>query len=233
MEVFLVAAIGLLGLGYIHIRDQRRARNRRGEYLAACRPLFTQAEMSLDPFGYPKIAGDYRGHRFFVDLIVDALAVRKLPSLWMRVTLIEPLVIQEQLSIMMRPLGTEFFSNFDGLPHRLETPADWPERAIVRCKSHGDQVFVSRLDDHIDFFKNPRAKELLVTSRGLRFVWQVDEAERSDYLLLRQARFEQGPLDPAVLQGILDRAVSLSGELRREELPLSTAARACRHAYAT
>ena len=56
------------------------------------------------------------------------------------------------------------------------------------------------LDDsivHLSLFADGRAKELLVTPNGVRFVWLLAEADRARYGVFRQAEFGDAALHPA------------------------------------
>ena len=62
--------------------------------------------------------GRYRDHHFQLKTVADTLATRKLPSLWLMVTLPEPLPVTATTNMMMRAAGVTSFSNFDFLaPH--------------------------------------------------------------------------------------------------------------------
>jgi hypothetical protein len=62
-------------------------------------------------------------------------------------------------------------------------------------------------------FEDPRVKELLVTPRGVRIVYQIDQAERAQYLVLRQAQFADQPLGALLAERLLDRAIAIHRDL--------------------
>ena len=70
-----------------------------------------------------------------------------------------------------------------------------------------------RLTPHVAMFEDPRVKELLVTPRGVRIVYQIDQAERAQYMVLRQAQFAEQPLAALLAQRLLDRAIAIHRDL--------------------
>jgi hypothetical protein len=62
-------------------------------------------------------------------------------------------------------------------------------------------------------FEDPRVKELLVTPHGVRIVYQLDQAERGHYLVLRQAQFSEQPVPALLAQRLLDRAIAIHRDL--------------------
>jgi hypothetical protein len=65
----------------------------------------------------------------------------------------------------------------------------------------------------MSLFEDPRAKELVISPRGVRLVYQAAQAERAHYLVLRQARFENSKIDPALAGSLLDRAIAIAASL--------------------
>jgi len=159
--------------------------------------------------GYPCLTGYYAGVPVQVLPVVDTLAVRRLPAMWLLVTVQAPLKVGAKLDLMMRPAGPTTFSNFDFLPCTLECPAGFPEHAVLRTDDFARAPPVSWLEGHLEVFENVRAKELLVTAQGLRLVWLLAEAERARYGVFRQAEFGAVDIAPALLRELLDRLLAL------------------------
>ena len=210
---FLIALIGLAVLVFLWRRDQANMTRRRGAFFDACVDCLDDACLKPGALGYPILVGLWQGHKVTAEPVVDTLGVRKLPSLWLKVTVEMPVATAACLDLMMRPLGTEFFSPFDAFAHRLDTPAGWPERAVLRSDDPDGLPALRLLDPEVVIFEHAKAKELLVTPRGVRIVWQADEAERSDFLLLRQARFARERLEPDVLADLVARCVAIAARL--------------------
>ena len=60
--------------------------------------------------GYPQLVGFYDGLPVRIFAVVDTLAVRKLPVLWLLVTIPEPVPVRATLDLMMRPAGPTTFA---------------------------------------------------------------------------------------------------------------------------
>ena len=76
----------------IYVLSQRRrdaVTARRAALLAACEPLFSDRLVRVSAMGFPRMAGSAMGRRWDVQLVPDALGVRKLPALWLMVSLTE------------------------------------------------------------------------------------------------------------------------------------------------
>jgi len=159
--------------------------------------------------GYPQLAGRYLGHPVRVRAVVDTLAVRKLPSLWLLVTIPEPLPLKATFDVMMRPAGPTTFSNFERLPIALDRLPDFPEFAIARTDDPDHLPPPHMIAPHLGMFTSPRAKELLITPNGVRIVWQLAEAERGRYGIFREAEFGDVRLEPELLSTILDQLVAI------------------------
>ncbi len=213
MQTFLIALIGLAVLVFMWRRDQANMARRRGAFFDDCLDRLDGASLKPGALGYPILIGRWHGHKVTAEPVVDTLGVRKLPSLWLKVTVEMPVATGACLDLMMRPLGTEFFSPFDTFADRLDTPARWPERAVLRSDDPSGLPPLHLLDPEVGLFDEPQAKELLVTPRGVCIVWQADEAQRSDYLLLRQARFAKERLEPDVLTDLIARCAAIAGRL--------------------
>jgi hypothetical protein len=176
--------------------------------------MFTNANISVaDSVGCHRLDGAYAGHPVQLQTIVDTLAVRKLPSLWMMVTLPCALPISAKLDMMMRPAGVTSFSNFDFLDHTLDAPKGFPEFAVLRSDKTEGFADIQIVKRHIRIFANPRFKELLITPQGLRLVVQVAEASRSHYGVFREARFGDVVIDRNLTQHSLETLLALKAAL--------------------
>lgn len=213
METLLIAFAGFAALAAVYGRDHRSVKRERRAFFDRCRGLFDTAEIVQDGVNYPVLTGRYRGHAVRLEPIVESVAVRKLPSLWLLATVLEETPVRARFDLMMRVLNVEFYSPFDSLPHSLERPLHWPEHASLRTDAPHRLPPLSLLDRHVAYFEHPKAKELLITPRGVRFVYQVDEGERSQYLLLRSAMFKTKQLSPEVAADLLDRAIAVRADL--------------------
>ena len=67
-----------------------------------------------------------------------------------------------------------------------------------------DRARTSRQRARAKLFSDHRIKELLITERGLRVVYQLSQAEKSRYLVFRMAEFEEMTVNPDFLRELMD-----------------------------
>lgn len=213
LDVSLLAVLLILALAWLYRRDQAAARRLRGAIFDDCRGLLAGSVIAPDAAGYPVLTGRYRGYGVRLEALLDAVAVRKLPSLWVKITLSAEVPFPGVFDLMMRPLNTEFYSPAGSLEHTLATPEGWPDHATLRTDDPAGVPPLALLARHVELFRDPRAKELLIAPRGLRVVYQLDQAERSYYLVLRQARFGVNRADPERIAALLEALIVLYADL--------------------
>ena len=119
--------------------------------------------------------------------------------------------------MMMRPGSPTTFSNFDHLDHTLPKAPEFPVEAVVRTDRKGVRFPQDTIADHLDIFAEGRAKELLITPKGVRIVWLLAEAERARYGVFRQAAFGGIMLDPALIERLLKSASALRDAINQPE----------------
>jgi len=210
----LVLALLLVSvLLWRQIRKQRALSQERARFLDDCLDLFERPTLRQSGAEFPRLVGFVRGSEIQVTPLIDTLAVRKLPSLWLLVTLASKTPLRGVFDLMMRPAGTEGFSNFHLLPEGVALPPGWPERAVIRTDNAAGLPPASVLDRHMGVFDNPRVKELLISQSGVRLVVQAAEAERAYYLIYRQAVFSIERLDRELLCGLIDRLFAIHEDL--------------------
>ena len=163
-------------------------------------PVFEQQDYQ----GYPRLSGRYGGYPVQIKPVVDTLAIRRLPALWLLVTVQDRLPVKARFDMMMRPAGPTTFSNFDLLPRTLEHLDGFPEHAVIRTDDPEEVLPAHLIKPHLSLFFGSRAKELLITENGLRMVWLLAEGDRARYGIFRQAEFGTIAIDAKVLRDILD-----------------------------
>jgi hypothetical protein len=166
--------------------------------------------------GYPRLVGRYRGFPVQILPVVDTLPVRRLPALWLLVTLQSSLPVTGRFDLMMRPTAPTTFSNFDLLPITLQRHPDFPRDAVVRTDDEEHVLPAHIIAPHLEVFEDPRGKELLITPNGVRLVWLIAEANRARYGVFREADFGDVDLDPHLLRDLLDRLVALREAILHE-----------------
>lgn len=195
----------------------RRAHQEAPERLfGAARAMFDELYLeATGSIGYPQLAGHYRGYSVQVRPVIDTLAVRKLPSLWLLVTIPTPLPLTATFDLMMRPAGPMTFSSFERLPVTLPHLPDFPDGCVVRTNDARQLLPFCLIAPHLGMFADPHAKELLITPKGVRIVWQLAEAERGRYGVFRQVEFGEVRLAPDLLRAILDRLIAIEQAIIR------------------
>lgn len=207
--VLILAALGVFGLIALHHFEQRKSRQARAAFFTDCLALFPSYRVVQSPFNYPVLEGKYDGFSIRLEPVVDAVAPRKLPSLWLKVTLLAPGRFRGVFDFMRRPQGTEFYSPSNSLDHRVAVPEGWPADSQIATDLPALMPPVDIIAPHIGLFEDPRAKEMLVTKAGVRIVYQVSQAERARYAVLRQAVFPENRLRFDLARGLLGAVVNL------------------------
>ena len=202
------AALGLW-LALSLLRESRTRTATRAAYFDAVKPLFDGGETRIEPTGFPRMAGRRAGLAFDLQAVPDTLTFRKLPALWLLVTLPEALPLAATLDLMARPSGNEPFTRFNTLPQSLPTPAHLPKDIAIRTDDASRVPPSELIDRHAELFADPRVKELVLSPKGLRIVILAEEADRSRYLIFREAEMGRTPLTPARLEPLLDRLAAI------------------------
>lgn len=203
-----LAALGLW-LALRLVREASARSHARASYFSAIKPLFDSGETRLQPTGFPRMTGRRRGLSFDLQAVPDTLTFRKLPALWVLVTLPEPLPLRATLDLMARPSGNEPFTHFATLPQSLPAPPDLPKEIAIRSDDATRVPPHDLIARHADLFTDPRVKELVLSPKGLRIVILAEEADRGRYLIFREAEMGRAPLPPTRLEPLLDRLAAI------------------------
>ena len=206
------AALGLW-LALTLVRETRARRATRSGYFDATQPLFDGGERRIQPTGFPRMTGRRAGLAFDLQAIPDTLTFRKLPALWVLVTLPEPLPLEATLDLMARPSGHEPFTRFAALPQSLPTPPELPDHIAIRSDDAMRIPPSDLIARHADLFADPLVKELVLSPKGLRIVILAEEADRGRFLIFREAEMGRTPLSRARLLPLLDRLVALRDDI--------------------
>lgn len=205
----LVLGAASLWLGLRLWRSARRRTLARAGYFDAVKPLFDGGEIRLQPTGFPRMAGRRSGLAFDLQAIPDTLTFRKLPALWVMVTLTEALPLEATLDLLARPSGHEPFTRFTSLPASLPPLPGLPSDVALRTDDASRLPPPDLIARHTELFRDPQVKELVLSPKGLRIVILAEEADRGRYLLFREAEMGLTPLDPRRLVALLDRLAAL------------------------
>ena len=198
---------------YRHAQDSRARAARRAGFLDETAELFTGGVKVITPDGFPRISGNYEGLTFDVQAVPDTLNFRKLPTLWVLVSLAEPMPVRGTLDIMMRPRGVEYFSRHASLPVQMAPDPALPHDCTVRTDAPEALPPREILMKHARILEDPYAKELVISPKGLRLVWLAEEAHRGRYLIFRDAEMGLEPFPAATLKPLLDHLLALRQDL--------------------
>ncbi|WP_136645606.1 hypothetical protein [Tabrizicola sp. YIM 78059] len=204
-------ALAILGLWLALrlIRETRARDSARAAYFDAVKTLFQGGQVQLQPTGFARLIGRRDGLTFDLQALPDTLTFRKLPALWVMVTLPEALPLNATIDLMARPSGNEPFTRFASLPQTLPTPPGLAKEVAIRTDDAAQVPPESLIRRHADLFDDRRVKELLISPNGLRIVILAEEADRGRYLIFREAEMGRTPLPAARLAPVLDRLATI------------------------
>ena len=208
-----LAGTAVLYLLYRNWTEGKARAARRASFLDEAKTLFDGGLKAIRPDGFPRISGTYRGHTFDIQAVPDTLNIRKLPTLWVLVTLAEPMPVKSTFDMMMRPRGIEMFSKHAELPVQIAPDPLFPHDCTIRTDAPLALPSRDVLEKNLAFFEEPRAKELVISPKGLRVVWLSEEAHRGKYLIFRDSEMGLTPFPASELKPILDYLISLQLDL--------------------
>jgi hypothetical protein len=197
-------------------RVERARRTAHTGYFDAFLPFITNARCSRTLTGFGRVSGELGGFEIDLQAIPDTLNVRKLPALWILASLVRPLAVTATYDLMVRPTGTETFSNFGTLPHEVPLPPGFPEGAQLRTDDPQGLLPETLIRPHLRMFQDPRIKELLISPKGVRIVWLAEEADRTKYLLFRDAELGYVPLPGEAAVALADLCIAMARDIEAE-----------------
>jgi hypothetical protein len=196
-------------------REAAQGRADRAAYLSPLLPLLADPRMRLEPSGFPRLAGRYVGHTVDFQAVPDALIFRKLPALWLLVTLTEPQPLAGETRIMVRPSGLEPFSTFAQLPTETTPPLGFPPHCVVRTTAPAHLPPIHVIATLVPLLEDPALKEIVLSPTGLRLVRLAEEAPKAAYLLFRESDLGRTPVSAAAVLPMLETLIELARELAR------------------
>lgn len=205
MEViFAAGAAGVTALALLARHERMLTKARRQVIIDPVEPLFSQARVETDGAGIPRIEGLYAGRRLKVELIPDTMTIRRLPQLWVSVTALKALPLAGKgVAMLVRPSGADFYSLTSAFDEPFDPPAGFPWECLVRGQTRSAFETLQRIRAAAaGILSDVKVKEIAVTDRGVRIVYQLAEGKRGQHLLLRQCDFEGARLEPQLLDAI-------------------------------
>jgi hypothetical protein len=184
----VVGIAAILGLAAIQTRHSRRVGRERGAVLRSVEGLFTDVTVTQNGIGYPSLRGRWRGHWVKVELVVDTLALRQLPSLYMLVSVLRPLPVRTPVDITLRWRPTDIVSAGTGFSYEHAIPPGWP--ADVRVTTPEPSLPpLEALDDFVELLEQPSTKGLLIAPGGVRVVHALASGAVGQYRVVRRPKF--------------------------------------------
>lgn len=217
-RILLGAMVVALGVGLVLLvlaiwRNGKDRERTRSGYLSRCRALFRDPRERRADTGFPRLAGQYGSHAYDIQVVPDTLTFRKLPALWVLVTLTEPVPVQATLDLVIRPTGFEPFTRFHRLSEQVRPPLGFPHDCAIRTDDPAGLPPEEILRGYMHLFDDPRIKELVISPKGLRLVFLAEEAERGRYLIYRDAEMGQSPLCESRVAPLLEVLAKLKQDL--------------------
>ncbi len=210
----LIAFAGIATVALLSFRQSAAQRANRRCLLDDCRPLLDGGRIQHGHDGFPRLDGQFDGRVVRAELIPDSMTIRRLPQLWLSLTIVEPHKNTPDLGLLVRPSGTEFYALTPDFEDRLDPPAGLPDEIMIRGKGSAAQKLLSRHSRSISrIFSDQRVKEIAVTAKGVRLVWQLSEGRRGEHLLLRQCTFDDARVTPETLTRLFVSLAALNGAI--------------------
>jgi len=217
----LIVTLGLAGLAlWLLVRLWRAGQDRvaaRAGYFGAVAALFSDVTLRVEPSGFARMAGVWNGARFDLQVVPDTLTFRKLPVLWVLITLTEAVRVPGEVHIMARPGQDDTFSRFNRMPVSVALPPAFPEYCALRCSAATALPDADVVAAQAALFTSGVVKELVIAPQALRLVILGDEAERGAYLIFREAELGQVALSPDRLLPHLRSLLHLAADLAAKE----------------
>ncbi len=216
MSRLILLALGL-ALAWWGIRTARalysaapdRTRTR-ARYFSNAETLLTDRTQRTEPSGFARMAGTRAGLRFDLQAVPDSLIFRKLPALWVMVTLTEPQDLSGEAHIMARASGLESFSRINKMAYDLGVPPGFPPGCLLRCTDPASLPPAEVMARLATLFRDPSMKEAVLSPQGLRLVTLAEEADRTNYLIFRDAELGAQPFPADRLSQMLTDLTDLN-----------------------
>ncbi len=217
IKILVSVAILLMGLWLIrqYLHDQRSIKHAKAHLFDEVLGLLDGAKLKQEGKDFPQVSGVFLGYEVKLSLIEDTVAVRKIPPLWLLITIQGKTVIQGSFDLIVRPSNNEFYSPAWQWNGNLQVPSHWPQHAVIKYQDN--LVDVAKIDALVpQLFSDERAKELLITPWVLRITYMAKQAERGEYLIMRNSVFSGEVIAVEVVEKVLKQAIEIRKLLEKD-----------------
>ncbi len=204
MALLLFCIAGVATIAALARKEMREDLKRRAVLLDEASALFDNPSIKVGSDGYPRLEGTSNGNRVSMEIVPDSLVPRRLPQLWLRLTMLtNGQASRPSIGVLARPVGTEFYSRVLGLPDTVTPPfkADFP--MLMRGKGVSEAALRRTSALFHTLFADPALKEAVITPRGTGLVRQIAEGDRGAHILYRQMRFPVAQVSPDIVRNAL------------------------------
>ncbi len=205
MGFLLFCLLGVAAIAALARKEMRNDLRQRRALLDAVVGLLDNPSVSVGDDGYPRLLGTCSGgHKVSLEVVPDSLVPRRLPQLWMRLTLLAPEVASRpSIGVLARPIGTEFYSRVLGLPESIAPSfaTDFP--LLMRGRGVTETAIERTSGLFRTLFADPALKEIVITPRGAGTVRRIAEGDYGAHVLYRQMRFPVTQVSPEFVRNAL------------------------------
>lgn len=213
--VLVVSSLIAATIYFLYRRLQFTTRQNRALLFDNCDNLLDDSERTYEKSGFPNLSGTCDGFNVKLELVPDTIVMRKIPPLWLMVTIKGNKKSQGNLDFIVRPQNSEFYSPgwyWDGV---YQVPENWPQHSIA--KYSGSTASIATLDRFVPaLFEDIKVKELLVTPEIVRITYMAKQADRGEYLLMREAVFDKQIIDKSSVKGIIEQAILIRKNIEED-----------------
>lgn len=212
-------AVACVWIGKRAISDHRAILAKRRGLLDEAARLFPNAQISFAPDHFPILVSRLEdGRQIRIELLADTMVTRRLPQLWLRVTLSEVSECSRPaIGALARPTGAEYYSLVHDLPVWM-APPETNASLLMRGDGRATAGQVERAAMMFrGLFSDPAVKEAVISPRGTRVIRQAAQGERAAHLFLRQIRFAVATISVELVQKAVSEAKALSQALSASE----------------
>jgi len=217
IKILVSIAILMMGLWLIrqYLNDQRIIKHAKAHLFDEVLSLLDGAILKQEGNDFPQVSGSFSGYEVKFSLIEDTIAVRKIPPLWLLITIQGKASIQGTFDLIVRPSNNEFYSPAWQWNGNLQVPSHWPQHAVIKYQD--SLVDVAKIDNSVPkLFADERTKELLITPLTLRITYMAKQAERGEYLIMRNSVFSGEPIALEIVKKVLMQAIEIRQLLEKD-----------------